>query len=324
MDIYLILFCLIACTVKQSNAKAGSGVGKTVAQVAAQILPGLIGNIIINAGDTGDKHKKNDLDTFIQFNNLSKTVFDAAESRIKDLTKLTEEAQKIMDNMNAQLKSLEQKDKEFKNEYYTKFMQAKTDIRIVRNQLKKLASKTMAVVRSLKLLLSDVDKNGDAMLLKLSLKKLKDFMTESLKILEDSTTNYYNSMKVFDKLNAKFQSLKTEVDYALMKNQAEYENKASDIRTKAYTYTALCLLLPPTCILAYPATAGIIESNLSHYRGDLEFFKTVSKDMIKSSEKINEKVKEAIQMFNTEIQMIDAWINSVDIVSKNIDDFPTE
>ena len=255
---------------------------------------------------------------------MSKTVFDAAESRIKDLTKLTEEAQKIMDNMNAQLKSLEQEDKEFKNEYYTKFMQAKTDIRIVRNQLKKLASKTMAVVRSLKLLLSDVDKNGDAMLLKLSLKKLKDFMTESLKILEDSTTNYYNSMKVFDKLNAKFQSLKTEVDYALMKNQAEYENKASDIRTKAYTYTALCLLLPPTCILAYPATAGIIESNLSHYRGDLEFFKTVSKDMIKSSEKINEKVKEAIQMFNTEIQMIDAWINSVDIVSKNIDDFPTE
>ena len=292
-------------------------------KLASQILPGLIGTIISNTGDTSDKNK-NDLDPFLKFNKLSSGVFDAAEAAIRAITELTEEAQKNMDKMNAQLKSLKSADEKFKAEYYTKFMQAKTEIRYVRNQLKKLASKTMAEVRSLKLLLSDVNRNGDAVLLKISLKKLKDLMTESREILDDSTTKYYKSIRVLDELNSKFQTLKTEVEYTLMHNTAEYDKTSSSIRKKGYGYSALCLIFPPSCVIVYASVAGVVESDLSRYRGELEFFKTISKDMMESSDKINKKVKEAINMFNTEIQMIDAWVNSVNIVSKNIDEFPVE
>ena len=55
-------------------------------------------------------------DTFVQFNRLTSGVFDAAEFAIKTLTELTEEAQKNMDKMNAQLKSLTKTDKQFKAE----------------------------------------------------------------------------------------------------------------------------------------------------------------------------------------------------------------
>merc|ERR1712214_190878 len=70
--------------------------------------------------------------------------------------------------------------------YFSDFNKAKSYVRQTRQGFREFAYKTVIELRDLKILIQDVDKSQDSILLKISLGKIKDLMIKTLKTLKEA------------------------------------------------------------------------------------------------------------------------------------------
>merc|ERR1711902_323939 len=99
---------------------------------------------------------------------------------IDNVVKALQEAEKKILVMNAQLGLLETEEIKFEDNYFQSFNEAKSYLRQTRQELRELADRTVKDVRDLKVLLEDLDKSDDTILLQVSIDKMKDLMIETL------------------------------------------------------------------------------------------------------------------------------------------------
>merc|ERR1712079_130684 len=88
----------------------------------------------------------NQLESFINFNNeTGKMLLNS--SLTEDVAKMLHEAEQKIIEMEAELKFLESEELKFKDNYFPKFNEAKSYLRETRQELRKLAHRTVTDVR---------------------------------------------------------------------------------------------------------------------------------------------------------------------------------
>merc|ERR1739849_37458 len=175
----------------------------------------------------------NQVDSVVGFTVETRNVFNNSDLFERIAESLIEAERNILE-MDAELKLLETEELQFEDNYFPAYNEAKRYLRETRQGLRKLAQKTVTEVRDLKILLEDLDKNEDPILLKTSLDKMKDLMIETLKTLKEALEKYNSAVATFEKLNHSIATQNRNLEKMTDKNSAEYKAWTEKVRGGLY------------------------------------------------------------------------------------------
>ena len=97
------------------------------------------------------------------------------------------------------LKTLGREDTEFETNYFPAYYRAKSYLRETRQDLRRLAQKTLSEVRDLKIVLEDLVACNDSVIFTIFSNRLKDLRVESLK---EAREKYEYAVKTFEDTNS--------------------------------------------------------------------------------------------------------------------------
>jgi len=276
------------------------------------------------------------LDSIVGFNEETKAVFSNSDLFEKISVSLKEAEQNILE-MEIELKTLESDELKFEDNYFPAYNEAKSYLRETRQGLRKLAHRTVADVRDLKLLLEDLDKNEDTVFLKTAINRMKDLMIKTLETLTEAKEKYNSAVETFDNLNSAIATHNRKLEKMVNKNSAEYKAWTSKTRGGVYGTIAATTV---GCIIAdilgalgicsavnLPSSATAIaatEVGIAEYRAEMEKLVTITGRMLRSGRTVDQDIKQAIDILTEEIDLINIWANSAEVVSNNIDNYPQE
>merc|ERR1712232_1512217 len=268
----------------------------------------------------------NQVDSVVGFTEETKAVFDNSKL-FEIIAESLKEAEKNILEMDAELKLLETEELQFEDNYFPAYNEAKRYLRETRQGLRKLAQRTVSEVRDLKILLEDLDKNNDPVLLKASLDKMKDLMIETLETLNEALEN----------LNSSIATQNRKLEKMVNTNSAEYQAWTEKLRGGIYGTiagtTVGCIVADALGALGIcsavnaaisGSTAAGIEAEIAKYGATLEKLKTITGRMLESGYDFDKNINAAIEILTEEIDLINDWANSAEVVSKNIEKYPQQ
>jgi len=278
----------------------------------------------------------NQVDSVVGFTKETRAVFNNS-NLFETIAESLKEAEKNILEMDAELKLLEDDEFEFEDNYFPAYNEAKRYLRETRQGLRKLAGKTVTEVRDLKILLEDLDKNEDVVLLKASLDKMKDLMIETLKMLNEALEKYNSAVETFENLISSIATQNRKLEKMTNKNSAEYEAWTEKLRGGVYGTiagtTVGCIVADALGALGIcsainaaisGSSAAAIEAEIFKYGATLEKLKTITGRMLDSGYNFDQTIRAAIDILTEEIDLINNWANSAEVVNKNIDKYPQQ
>jgi len=248
--------------------------------------------------------KLNYLDSLPNFTLRSKDMYKDS-SMYEEIAKDLKEAEKILIELNAELKRLEYEEFEDQKDYFPAYNEAKRYLKETRQGLRKLAIRTVSEVRDLKNLLNELEESGDPVLLKVSILNMKNLMIETMETLKESLDKYNSAMKTFQDLNSSVESTNT----LLAKLLAENTPKSCSEQIPGFLYFFSCSTTKWFWNTFYPSIPKL---------------RTITNNMMEQGKKFDTTMQKAIGVLSEEIEQINRWSSSADVVSKNIDNYPTE
>ena len=278
----------------------------------------------------------NQVDSVVGFTVETRNVFNNSDLFERIAESLIEAERNILE-MDAELQLLETEELHFEDNYFPAYNEAKRYLRETRQGLRKLADRTVTEVRDLKILLEDLDKTNDTVLLKASLDKMKDLMIETLKTLKEALDKYNSAVHTFENLNSSIATHNIKLEKLVTKDSAENKAWREKLRGGAYGTlagtTVGCIVADALgalgiCSAVNLATVGIstaaIETAIYRYSAVLEKLKTITGRMLESGQKFDQTIHLAIDILTDEVELINNWANSAEVVNKNIDKYPQQ
>jgi len=255
----------------------------------------------------------------------------------ENIAEALKEAEENIRAMDAELKLLENEELQFEDNYFPKYNEAKSYLRQTRQALRKLADKTVKEVRDLKVLLEELDKTDDTFLLKQSIEKMKDLMISTLETLKEALEKYNLALDTFEKLTSTIRTQNRKLEKLTDKNSAEFKELRTKMRaglwsTVGATTVGLiiadifgCLGICSATGLAASVTAiAGAEGGFAKYTAKLETWKEITDRMVESGFNFDRTLTEAIGVLTDEIDLINNWTNSAEVVNSNIDKYPQQ
>jgi len=278
----------------------------------------------------------NQLDSIPGFTEEGKNIFKDSKL-FENVAASLKEAEKAILEMDAELKLLETEELQFEDNYFPAYNEAKRYLRETRQKLRKLADRTVTEVRDLKILLKDLDESKDTVLLKASLDKMKDLMIETLETLKEALGKYNSALQTFENLNSSIKKQNRKLEKMVTKDSAEYEEWTTNTRGGIYgtigTTTTACIVADALgalgiCSGINAAISGIAavatEAQIAEYAAQLEKLKVITDRMLESGKQFDTTINQAISILTDEIDLINNWTNSAEVVNRNIDKYPKE
>jgi len=248
--------------------------------------------------------KINQLDSLPNFTLRSKDMYKDS-SMYEEIANDLKEAEKILIELDAELKRLDYPEFEDKMDYFPAYNEAKRYLKETRQGLRKLAVRTVSEVRDLKNLLKELEESGDPVLLKVSILNMKNLMMETMETLTEALDKYNSAMKTFQDLNSSVESTNT----LLAKLLAENTPKSCSEQIPGFLYFFSCSTTKWFWNTFYPSIPKL---------------RTITNNMMEQGKKFDTTMQKAIGVLSEEIEQINRWSSSADVVSKNIDNYPTE
>ena len=295
----------------------------------------------LNSADDG-----NDLRLVANGAQLGKVVFNTCKDMIKKIDKLVKETEKHIAELDLELKVLQQEDNKIQKEYFTKFIEAKSELREVRQRLRKLADKTIKDTRVLELMINNLDNYEGSFIVKLVLLKMRKLLDTSEKTLIDARGKYSKAIMAFEILNSSIQKQNGYIRRIVNEKSADLGNSnlvreivsAAEIGAAAGVGLNAVICIPLDIMGGMGLCSAIALANgflwgsasltaeaiLYKKRAALLKFQTITGNMIKSGTAIDDAIGTAINGLSEEIDILDNWCNSVDNLADNIDTYPEE
>jgi len=224
-------------------------------------------------------------------------------------------------------------------EAITTYRSIKSTLRVARNELKRLADKTIRTTGDLILYMEAWDSEKYSSeeqkeYLKEQATILRELVAESKTILGDAKTKYDDSAKKIDIVNSKLETLKTTMDHMLDESTAEHDSWTSSIRAGVYATSGVatvgfiiadilgCLGLCSTIgnAAVWGTTVGAVESEIAKVAAKIEQMDASVANAAEDIDNIATQTK-TIQVFiQQETLIIIKWENSVDHLAHKIDD----
>merc|ERR1712241_216154 len=172
-------------------------------------------------------------------------------------------------------------------------------------------------------------------LLKTAIDKMKDLMIDTLETLKEALGKYNSALETFENINSSIKTQNHKLGKMVDRNSAEYKEWTQKIR--AGVYTAIggttvglifadifgCLgICSAVNVVVSASTAAGIENEIAKYSTKLETLKKITDRMLESGGKFDQTITEAIVILTDEIELINKWTNSAEVVNRNIDKYP--
>merc|ERR1712062_195525 len=165
----------------------------------------------------------NQLEIFNNYSNEAGKLFDNS-SLIEEVVESLLGAEENLLQMEVGLKSLKYEVPKLRidGNYFSDFNMAKSYVRQTRQGFREFAYKAVIELRDLKILIQDVGKSQDSILLTISLGKMKDLMIKTLNTLKEAEENYKHAVELFNGLNTSITSKHEELEKMLNRDSYEY------------------------------------------------------------------------------------------------------
>merc|ERR1712038_537457 len=264
----------------------------------------------------------NELDDIVDFSKETGKLLNNSKLFGKVSESLKDAQQNILE-MELELKSLQSEFSSLQKEknYFPEFNEAKRYLRETRQELRELAHRTVKEEENVRILLDDLDSGKEAVLLQLTIDRMRLLMKETQERLEEGKQKYILAHKVFENL---ISSVKLQGGILDKEVAEEYQKFRLD---KDYTEG-----VRKTCKWLSWFTFGLCslihhfenEVPLEKARVENEKLQAKRKKLSERTETLNADIGAAIGIMTVEIELINKWANSAERVSKNIDDYPEE
>jgi len=281
-----------------------------------------------------------EFEIFTSINNETGNIF-VNSTVMENVVKMLLEAEQDILAMQAELRTLETEQIKFGDNYFLAYNEAKSYLRETRQELRKLADRTVKDVRDLKGLLEGLDKTNNSPFLKLSINKMRDLMIETLETLKKARGLYNSAVNAFQNLNSSIKIQNKLIQNMVTENTEEYDAWVSKVREGIYgssaetttgciitdAIEALGISRPTICsvvnaaILSIPYLAFGIEGKIAD---QLEDIRRISEKMLQSGHNFDKTINVAIDVLIHEIELITVWTKSAKVVSDNIDNYSEE
>merc|ERR1712241_135085 len=286
----------------------------------------------------------NQLEIFNKYSNEAGKLF-VNSSLIEEVVESLLGAEENLLQMEVGLKSLKYEVPKLRidGNYFTEFNKAKSYVRQTRQGFREFAYKTVIELRDLKILIQDIDKSQDSILLKISLGKIKDLMIKTLKTLKEAEENYKNAVELFKGLNTSITSKHEELEKMLNRDSYEYkdwvkivtevetevcQNRSKDSENRLnqfwkdagnYVKEAIKKVDVLKVINTGPLCLDSVDEKVSDFEAELEKLKGITEGTLKKTKHFVEDIKKAIDSLTGEIYHFDIWTEDVMDVSQTID-----
>jgi len=269
----------------------------------------------------------NQLEDILEFNNEQGKLLNNANLFGKVSESLKNAQQNIID-METELKTLALKFDSLREEksFFPEFNKAKSSLRQTRQELRELAHRTVKEEKNVRSLLDALDNDATSrshkpILLKAAIGRMKLLMEETKEKLKAAKNKYEEATLAYTNL---ISSVKAQHDILGVEARKIYEKFEED---KEYTEKVRY-----NCKWGSVFTFGLCslihhfvnEVPLEEARVEVENLETMSEKLTERANILNRDINEAIGIMKNEIELIDKWANSAELVRKNIDDFPEE
>merc|ERR1711992_350272 len=287
----------------------------------------------------------NQLDILTKFSHEAGTLF-VNSSLIEEVVKSLLVAEEDLLQMEVGLKTLTYQFSELRmaGNYFTAFNRAKSYVRQTRQGFREFAHRANIELRDLKILIQDVNKNEDSFLLEISLGKMKDLMSKTLKTLKEAEENYTKAVETFEDLNSSITSKKEELDKMLTRDYAwrktvtlveteVCQNKSKDIhdRVNQFLKDAENFFKPGTkdedirqVINTEQLCLDRVPEKVSAFEAELKKLKGITEGTLEKTKHFEESIMNAIGILTGEIDHFDFWTEKVKDISQNIENYPKE
>jgi len=270
----------------------------------------------------------NELDSFVSFNIVTGNILDNSNLTEKVVESL-QAAEKDILELEVELKTLQYEVAELRIEgnYFPEFNKAKSQVRETRQGLRKLAHRTVAEVRDLKVLL----KSDDSFILKISVDEMKGLMIETQGSLEEALAKYHSAMTSFKGLDSTIRAQNTKLTEMLTQDSAEHQDWVTKVTDSAWEACANetdqgfwrealaavedILTNDRNCSASIAAEIAVSEEELRH-------LKTITDRMLESGTNFDKTLKEAIDVLTIKIYQISLTTKGAEVVSENIGKYP--
>jgi len=278
----------------------------------------------------------NQLDDIRHFSNETGKMLRNS-SLTEEVIKMLLEAEQTILKMTAELKTLQTEEMKFKDNYFPKFNKAKAYLRRTRQDLRKLADRTVKDVRDMKVMLEAIDETTDSsaanLFLKISMNRMKDLMIETLETLKKAKGKYNSALETFDNLNTSIKKQNIQMN-EFVTNSSTWIEKTREGLYSAVGATTVGLIIADVfgCLglcsavgaVASGSTAAATEKEVAIVIKKIEKLKFISDEMLRSGKNFDKAINVAIDLLENEIEIIGKWTQSAKIVSANIEEYPVE
>merc|ERR1711988_385509 len=231
--------------------------------------------------------------------NITKEIY-------KILSEKLAEAENDIIKLHNELTRLETKDLKFKEDYFEKFNEAKRHLRESRQQLRKLADRTVKEVGILKGFLNKLDESNDTDLLKISIDNMENLMDETIDTLKEAREEYNSALCVFQTLNTSIKSYKLQL-------KRKVDNMTATLEEVAKKGAAVLELNKKDGfgqwlyeIFGCFRCDQVIERELAKLNfnsSDLENMQRILDGLTKSGEDFDSSIRGAVAILNDEVDL---------------------
>jgi len=197
---------------------------------------------------------------------------------------------------------------DFDERYFQDYNEAKSYLGETRQKLMGLAQRTVKDVRDLKVVLEHLDESTGSVFLTIFTNRMKDLMSETGML--EAREKYESAVKTFENLNSFIKTHNRKLENTLDKKIADETMEFNHIKS-AYTSAWTTFILPYTSL-------GVLQENI------VPISQTIKDRLLETENNFDKSIKEANDILDDEIDMISIWNKSARVVSKNIDDYPSE
>merc|ERR1712062_848949 len=266
--------------------------------------------------------KVQQLDNSVRFINETRNLLNSSRLLGSVSADLLAAEQNILE-METELNNLQAQVPALSNptNYFPEFNEAKSYLRQTRQELRGLAFKTVDEVKDLTKILKALDKSGHITLLKLLLAKMKDLMIETLKILKVANEKYGEAHLTFNNLVSSVEKQKGIVSQTLIEVEKKFlEDKTASENSDCNSIVAQVFTLG-ICKLVHHY---VHEKPLEESRAELAVLESKTGRLLDKTKILNRDVEEAIIVLSKEIELINDWAISAELVKNNIDVYSAE
>merc|ERR1712062_502986 len=286
----------------------------------------------------------NQLEIFNNYSNEARKLF-VNSSLIEDVVESLLGAEENLLQMEVGLKTLKYEVPKLRidGNYFSDFNMAKSYVRQTRQGFREFAYKAVIELRDLKILIQDVGKSQDSILLKISLGKMKDLMIKTLNTLKEAEENYKHAVELFNGLNTSIKSKHEELEKMLNRDSYEYhawekivnevetevcQNRSKDTKDrfnqlikdgKNAVKEAIKKVDVLKVINTEPLCLDSVGEKVSDFEAELEKLKGITEGTLEKTKHFVENIMKAIDILTGETDHFETWSEKVKDVSQTIE-----